>query len=164
MTNKQNIAYNIGYTTKEHLCLDLDDSSYYHVAQLTKMIIKDKPFVGSALILQSSSGKISERWIFPICDIQRKYVNKHSFHVIFDGLIPYEESCKIIENLAYLDAINKEYVRIREMRNDMTIRVSKTECVLKTKPKPVIIGYVINENKDYKKGGIERFLKLYELV
>lgn len=159
-----NPEWNIGYTTKEHLCLDFDDTTYYNVYQLSSMLIADKPEVGSALILCSSEGKQSERWIYPVLQNMHKYVNRHNFHVIFNGFIPYEESCKIIECLASLDVINKEYVRIREMRNDMTIRVSQTQCVLKTKPKPMILGYIFNPSDKQEKGGIYRFMRLYKSV
>jgi hypothetical protein len=109
------------------------------------------PEIGDCIIMQSSTVKLIERWIYPVRQQPQKRVKRDNYHVIFDNLLPYETSCKIIETLAFLDVIHKEFIRIREMRNDMTLRVSKTVCVEYTKPKPVWIEYI--QNKQCKTDG-----------
>lgn len=155
--------WNIGYTTKEHLCIDLDDISQYNAENLAKLLMQDKPEIGSCLVLRSSQKQLKERWIYPVNDTMKKYVNRDSYHLIFNGLISYEESCKIIENLAHLNVIDEAYIRIREMRNDMTIRTSSTPLTSKTKSKPVIVAYIRNPYDNTQKGGIYRFMRLYKL-
>jgi len=87
-------------------------------------------------------------------------VKRDSFHLIFNNTIPYEESCKIIETLARLDVISEAFIRIREMRNDMTLRVSKTVNVTHVKPPPQIVGYKINYKVPKKGNGIGLYLAL----
>jgi hypothetical protein len=157
-------SWNIGYTTKDHLCIDLDNTSFFKVYNLVKMIMSEYPNVGDCLILSSSYQKQVLKWNYPPCQNMMLKVKRDNFHVIFDNFIGYEMCCKIIENLAYLGVINEQYIRIREMRNDMTIRVSKTECVEYTKRKPMIIGYVLNENTKKRDKGIDAFIALYRVA
>lgn len=161
--NHRKPHYNIGYTTKDHLCIDFDDASFYHVCKLCELLIHEYPYIGSVLILQSSKRKLSEKWIYPVLRSPKKYINKDSYHAIFNTIIDYEESCRIIETLALLDVLDEAYVRIREMRNDMTIRISETVNTLYVKPKPIIVHYIHNKHDKEMFGGIYRFLRLYKL-
>jgi hypothetical protein len=152
--------WNIGYTTKEHLCLDLDNTSFFKVSNLVRMIMQHYHEVGNALILVSSRPFFNGKWIYPPYNVPQFKVQKHNYHVIFNNYIGYENCCKIIETLANLGIINEQYVRIRQMRNDMTIRTSKTECVGHTKHKPYPIEFVVNQWCKKEDFGISDFMLL----
>lgn len=152
--------WNVGYTTRRHLCLDLDNTTFTKVCGLVKMIMRDYPQVGNCLIVKSSNGNLRQK----VCYMPRKlpYLKtwRENYHAVFSGIIPYEESCRIYEALAYLGVVNEQYVRIREMRNDMTLRVSKTENVTYTKPCPVPLTFIINPVDSSEEDGILLYLQL----
>lgn len=135
----------IGYTTRDHLCIDLDNTSVNKVFILVKMLMKDFPYVGNAVVIETSSRRLFAKINYPPCSNPLVVTSRSNFHVVFDNYIPYEESCKIIETLARLDVINEEYIRIREMRNDMTLRVSKSVLMDKTKVAPIPLLFVFNQ-------------------
>ena len=134
----------IGYTTRDHLCVDLDNTSINKVFCLVKMIMRDFPYVGNAVVVESSSRRLFVKWNYPPCSNPLVRSSRSNFHAVFDNWISYEESCHIIETLARLDVINTEYIRIREMRNDMTLRVSKSVLMDATKLPPIPLVFVIN--------------------
>lgn len=156
-------CWNIGYTTKEHLCIDLDNTSFFNVTQLIKIIMLHYPQVGHALIMVSSMPKQVEKWNYPPEKTPIFRRSKYNYHVIFNNFIGYESCCKIIETLAFLGIINEQYVRIREMRNDMTIRTSKTVCVTHVKHKPYPIDFIFNYNCKKEDNGITQFMKLWKI-
>lgn len=136
--------WNIGYTTQQHLCIDLDNTTYYKVRCLVNMLMKNYTDIGDCVIMRSSTKQQAETWIYkPIKQLIKKVV-LHNYHLIFNNLVGYERCCHVIETLAHLGVINEEYVKIREMRNDMTLRVSETVNVEYVKPKPVFIEYIQN--------------------
>lgn len=154
--------WNIGYTTRSHLCIDLDDTTLSKVYGLIDLLLKNYPEIGNCLILESSTRKLSIKWrIMPGFDMS-PIVRRNSYHLIFNNLMSYSECCDIIIVLAELDILNHEYVRIREMRNDMTIRVSKTELTDGTKQKPKIVDCVQNKYCKKDGNGIRLFLALYK--
>ena len=152
--------WNIGYTTRNHLCIDLDNASYYKVRSLVNLLMCSYPEIGDCIIMQSSTVNQIERWIYPVQQQPRKQVKRDNYHVIFNNFLLYETCCRIIETLAFLGVLNEEYIRIREMRNDMTLRVSKTVCVEYTKPKPVFIEYIQNRKSNNRGQGIYLYNKL----
>lgn len=157
----------IGYTTRDHLCIDLDNTSVNKVFVLTKMIMKDFPYVGNAVILETSARRLFVKVNYPPLKTACFQTARNNFHVVFDNWISYEESCRIIETLARLDVINEEYIRIREMRNDMTLRVSKSVLMDETKPSPVPLLFVINrwcDRHDFAMGQYLRFLAVCQAL
>lgn len=151
----------IGYTTRKHLCIDLDNTSFYKVAKLVYMIMQNFSCVGCCLIMESSTCQYSQKLFYhPLKPIETT-TKRANYHIIFDNKIPYETSCKIIETLAVLGVINKEYVRIRQFRNDMTIRTTKAEYTTGTKPAPKISMLLPNIHTKKMGNGIESFLKFY---
>lgn len=160
MKNSAKPDWNVGYTTRQHLCIDLDYTSLPKTFSLASLIIEEYPEVGDCLIIESSLKPLNIK----LCHMPQKLpyhkITRSSYHIIFDGIIPYERSCQIIETLAELGVINEQYVHIREMRNDMTLRVSKTVCVEQVKPVPCIVGYVLCPKQPKKKGGIGLYLNL----
>lgn len=125
---------------------------------LTRMIMEQWPEVGDALILRSSEG--SGR-------IDTKYDNYHrpyhrldgdSYHVVFDGLIGYNKACRIIEALAGVHVLNRDYVKLRTFRGDMTLRVSPQVLASGVKPAPVAVAGIKNAKFRGAGEGIAQYL------
>lgn len=156
--------WNIGYTTREHLCLDLDNTSFFKTRNLAEMLMREYPHLGHALILCSSEPKFIQRLKHLPMQLPTPLIYRHNYHIVFNNFIDYEASCKIIETLAELDVVNREYMRIREMRNDMTLRVSQTVNMQHTKPKPKLLRYIINPYSTRQDEGIKRYITLFNCV
>jgi len=114
----------IGYTTRRHLLIDLDDTTKEKAMRITKMIQKEWPEVGSCLLMLSSTGK--DRELIKYSNYQRPFHkrDRQNIHLVFDNLIGYNKCCKICQVLAELRIVNKAYTDIRKFRGDMTLRVS----------------------------------------
>jgi hypothetical protein len=152
--------WNIGYTTREHLCLDLDNTSFFKTENLVKLLMCQYPFLGDALIMCSSKPKLRISYRPDTILVPNMKVRRHNYHVIFNNSIDYEMSCKIIEALAELDVIARDFTRIRQMRNDMTLRVSRTVNMQHTKPAPTLEKYVVNPHAINRGDGIMRYMTL----
>ena len=152
--------WNIGYTTRQHLCLDLDDTTFFHASRLVQMVMQQYPEVGNALLLCSSRPKYAEKWVYPPGKNMYIKRRRHNFHAVFNNFIGYEACCQIIANLAHLGVLNEQYIKIREMRNDMTIRTSSTANVDGVKPKPYIVDFVYNYRSRENGNGIRLFMAL----
>lgn len=155
---------NIGYTTRNHLCLDLDKTSTYKATKLINILMNEYPELGDALLLVSSSTYKAITYYVEVHRLTHSTHPAQNIHVIFSNTVPYEHSCRIIEALARLDVVNQQYVHIRQMRNDMTLRVSRTELTDHTKPKPKPITYIVNPNSPKIDEGILNYQTLYNLA
>jgi hypothetical protein len=123
--------------------------------------MRNYPELGDALLLVSS--KAYKRGTYQVANT-RLACHSHpaqNLHVVFDNDIGYERCCHIILTLAELDAIDHEYVKIREMRNDMTLRVSETHLTTGTKPKPKPVTYIRNPYTEKAGKGIIAYQTLY---
>ncbi|GAH17932.1 unnamed protein product [marine sediment metagenome] len=125
--------------------------------------MKDYPNVGNCLIVQSSTPNF-KMWVnYPSTKPLSINTLRHNYHVIFGKFHSYEYCCKIISMLADLDIINKDYVNIREMRQDMTLRVTSVVNVKQVKDKPKIIEHVRNKRGSRYNKGINRYKILFKL-
>jgi hypothetical protein len=108
------------------------------------MLMIDYPEIGHCIINQSS--KATKPSIPTYRETQHLMLmpKRDNYHIIFNNEIGYNKCCEIIECLANLGIINEEYVRIRQMRNDQTLRVSKTVCTDYVKPTPKFCEFVLN--------------------
>ena len=137
----------IGYTTRTHLLLDLDDTSYIKAHRLAAQIQATWPKVGDCLIVKSSP---------KLLDISVKYSwNNHpwmkrvsdNYHLVFDNNIGYNSCCRVCEVLAELNILNRDYVKIRTFRGDMTLRVGHQNMstgTVKPAPEPKLVIYNYN--------------------
>jgi hypothetical protein len=97
----------VGYTTKEHLLLDLDKSrSLFATERLVRMIQKDYPEVGDCLISQSSYD---------------------GFHCIFDNRLSWSRIMAISRTLTGLGIVNRNFTKVRSFREDLTLRISSID-------------------------------------
>jgi len=147
-----------GYTTRRHLLLDLDKTTLAKVSRLTRMIMAEWPEVGDALILRSSegSGRIDTKYD----NFHRPYhrLDGDSYHLVFSGDIGYNKACRIIEALAGVHILNRDYVKLREFRGDMTLRVSASVLSGGVKPAPVAVVGLKNEKQGRVGDGVAEYL------
>jgi hypothetical protein len=153
----------IGYTTREHLLLDLDETSEGRAAALAQMIIESWPCVGDCLVVESSTpsqisyikyddkGIPHEKWVY------------QNYHLVFDSLIGYDVCLKIIDTLVDLDLLNPEYKQIRMFRGDMTLRVSAKWLHHRIIPSPIPVNAVTNTEIPFMAGGVARYLHMLHI-
>lgn len=151
---------NVGYTTRRHLLLDLDKTRLDKVVKLTRMIMSQWPEVGDVLILRSSEG--SGRIDLKYDNYQRPYHKRDgdSFHLVFNNSIGYNKCCRIIEALAGVHILNRDYAKLREFRGDMTLRISPSVLSTGVKPAPVIITGILNKSEKREGTGIADYLRV----
>jgi len=128
----------IGYTTSQHLCIDLDDTSLYKVTKLVQLMQHDYPELGNALIMYSSNRKDAKGSRIDRHGIPRHTFKRESYHVIFNNNIGSTRCWEIIGTLIDLDIEPPQVRQIRARRRDMTLRVSPMVLSggIKSEPKP----------------------------
>jgi hypothetical protein len=152
----------IGYTTKEHLLLDLDETSLPDVVGLSKLLIQSYPEIGHILILSSSKPSKKDYTKFNSKGIPQHRFTYQNYHIVTDNIIGYQRCLEIIDTLVDLDVLQHEYKEIRLFRGDMTLRTSCKPLVNRTVPPPKPKRFI--ENKicpwhDYKIMDFAKFLK-----
>jgi hypothetical protein len=146
-----------GYTTRDHLLLDLDDSSLPKVVGLVHRVMESYPEVGDALVLLSSPHELDIKTHY-YDGLPRFSVTRESYHVVFSGRIGYNKCCQICSSLASVNILERSYIRCRNFRGDMTLRVSPSELSTGVKPAPVVVCAIKNKGYDGSGDGIEEYL------
>jgi hypothetical protein len=129
----------VGYTCQDHLLLDLDKTDFHRVRKIAAMIRKEWPYVGACLILNSST---------------------LNYHLVFDGQLSWDEIVHIIQTLATLGIVQKEYATVRTFRRDLTLRVSEKRGVDRLRPVPQPVELLIKAGVARPSFGIPRYLRL----
>ncbi len=138
-----------GYSTRDHLILDLDNTTKTKALKLLEQIIQAFPQVGCCLVLRSSSHNTT--WLDYTVDSRPRLCRwLAGYHGVFDSFIGYDECCRIDEILAGLGILNKDYMTIRKWRGDQTLRVSRKN--LQT-PQPRMVGWIHAPNCSGDHGG-----------
>lgn len=127
----------VGYTTQDHLLIDLDNSSEFIAKQITKDIQDEYPFVGDALLVRSS--------------------DKHH-HVVFDDFVPWTRLVRIIEVLADLGIVQKNYAQVRTFRRDLTLRISDKKGEDRYRPVPNVLCEILCSHDCNHHYGISKYL------
>lgn len=148
----------IGYTTRRHLLLDLDNTTRLKAERLARQIQNLAPETGDALILISSSQTLQERVQYSKYNKPYVRVKKDNYHIVFDNAIGYNKCVQIIDILADLNILNRDYKKIRGWRGDMTLRVSPVVLSNKHKPIPTIVSLIKNPNGTRRDGYIWQYL------
>jgi hypothetical protein len=148
----------IGYTTRRHLLLDLDDTSLEKARRLAYLIINEWPEVGDCLILRTSDNPLNVSLRYSWNNWPWISVTRPSYHLVFDNCIGYNKACKICETLAGLNVLERDYLRIRTFRGDMTLRVSEAALSTGAKPAPEPIEYLINTAQKWRDRKIDDYL------
>lgn len=126
----------IGYTTRRHLLLDLDNTTLTKASSLTRLIQQQYPKVGDCLICQSSTRPLKQGILYTKLGRPLIIRTLPSYHLIFNNNIGYNSCCYIIHILANLHLLERDYVRIRRFRGDMTLRISPSITTEGVKPIP----------------------------
>ena len=135
----------LGYTTRRHLLLDLDNSTVTKTVSLVRQIMREWPKVGDCLILRSSVGRSLLYIRYSRMGRPLLIYKRDNFHMVFDNGIGYNLCCRICRVLAEIGILNRDYVRIREFRGDMTLRVGPANLIKGFKPIPSYVCYVVNK-------------------
>lgn len=107
----------VGYTTKEHLILDLDKSSNQHIVEnLVSLLQHEYPEIGDCLISRSSHD---------------------GFHCIFDNRLSWKRIMQICGSLTGLNIVNKNFVKVRTFREDLTLRITSIDRGLEKSEAPI---------------------------
>lgn len=134
----------VGYTSRYHLMLDIDDISLYKAVWLSKMLMSRYNKLGDCLIVKSSEGDNTK--ILRYTSRQRPYIsfNRPSFHLIYDNKIGYNLCVRIITSIANLGIIESSFIFMRNFRGDITLRTSPTVMSGSIKPIPRPVKYIEN--------------------
>ena len=151
----------IGYTTREHLILDLDNTSLHHVLGLANILMNEYPEIGNILIMRSSKQEKEYGTRIDRHGIPRHNFRKECFHLITDNIIGYNRCVHIINTLVDLGILETAYRRIRMFRGDMTLRVSPMilSTGIKAAPEPIIC--IIRHKKRSEISGILEYLAFW---
>lgn len=93
----------LGYSTDWHMLLDLDKIDLWRAQRITASLIKDQPWLGCGLVLQSSAS---------------------GFHVVFDEPAEWDRLLSLTDLLSELHIVNRQYRTLRHWRGDLTLRIS----------------------------------------
>ncbi|MCJ7621742.1 MAG: hypothetical protein MUP64_16180 [Anaerolineae bacterium] len=149
----------IGYTTRTHLLLDLDDTSIEKARRLADLIIHQWPELGDCLILQSSLKPLNVGLKYSWNNHPWMSRESPNYHLVFNNRVGYNKCCKICEVLAWLGVLNKDYTKIRTFRGDMTLRVSHQNLSTgAVKPPPEPVELVLNLASKWSDGMINEYL------
>ena len=153
----------LGYTTRRHLLLDLDDTGLPMAMRIARLIQENWPLVGDCLILQSSWAPLKVELRYSWNNWPWIKVTRPSHHLVFDGLIGYNRACRICEVLAGLRVLPKAFMEIRGFRGDMTLRVSSAPMRDKERPTPQIVARVQAPRPIQRGGYIDQFVNLKKI-
>ena len=154
----------IGYTTREHLILDLDNTSLHHVLGLANILMKDYPEIGNVLIMRSSKQEKEYGTRINRHGIPRHNFRKECYHLITDNIIGYRRCVEIIFTLVDLGILESAYKRIRMFRGDMTVRVSPMILSSGIKEAPICMRFLENPYNPVSQGKIKDYLGLLRSV
>jgi hypothetical protein len=149
-----------GYTTRDHLLLDLDDTTLSKVSRVVKLIMERWPETGDCLVLLSSEKPMSTRIKYSWNNTPYMERKGSSYHLVFDGRIGWNKAAHICETLAGLKILQKDYEKIRSFRGDMTLRVSGALLSTGYKAPPYCVVGIKNKGYDGSGDGIEDYLRL----
>lgn len=153
----------LGYTTRRHLILDLDNSGLPHVLGLVALIMKAWPKLGDCLVLQTSKDQDQVRLAYNKWGRPLVIHDRPNHHLVFDNLIGYNTAAKICRCLAGLGVLEADYEKIREFRGDMTLRVSVSIKYAGISPAPVEVAYYYNLWTTHSDGYIEDYRKFKKI-
>lgn len=153
----------LGYTTRSHLLLDLDETSLPDVTALAKHIIDSYPDVGDCLIVESSTPSKTSYLRYDDKGVPHERLVYQNFHLVFDAPMNYERCLHIIDALVALDVLQPEYKDIRMFRGDMTLRISKKILSHRIIPNPEPVTYLENNKHCFTYENITKYLRMLAL-
>lgn len=152
----------VGYTTRKHLLLDLDNTSEDKVNWLANMIMDEWPEVGDCLVLCSSESPLQVELKYSWDNRPWIRVTRSNYHLVFDNIIGYNKACKIIETLEGLNILQRDYSKIRAFRGDMTLRVSESVLSTSVKPAPEKVMWILQMGNKMHDRMIDEYLAFHD--
>lgn len=154
----------LGYTTRKHLLLDLDNTTLDGAFWVAAKIMSEWSKVGDCLILRTSDKLDQVRLVYNKWGRPLVIHDRSNFHLVFDNAIGYNLSTRICHVLADLGILNEDYVRIRDFRGDMTLRVSPKARHNEIDPFPVLSDIIWNPFTTRRDGYINEYLRFKKKV
>jgi hypothetical protein len=150
-----------GYTTRDHLLLDLDDTALSKVARVVGLIMGRWPEVGHCLVLLSSDKpwRIGLKYSWNNSPYMKR--EGPNYHLVFSGRIGWNKACRICETLAGLRVLQKDYEKIRTFRGDMTLRVSSALLSTGYKAPPTAVCGIKNPRYGGSGDGIKDYMAIF---
>jgi hypothetical protein len=154
----------VGYTTRRHLMLDLDNSSLSKVCGIARAIMHSYPEVGSCLVVSSSDRPL---------EVELKYSWNNqpwikrtgsNYHLVFNNDVGYNKIATICETLGTLNILEGSFMKMRKFRGDLTLRVSPSVLTTGVKPAPVPIVGLRNKEATREDGEILEYLRILHTV
>ncbi|GAI76497.1 unnamed protein product [marine sediment metagenome] len=153
----------LGYTTRRHLILDLDNTGLDYAISMVSTIMAEWPKVGDCLVLRSSTTVDQVRLAYNKWGRPLVIHDRPNYHLVFDNLIGYNSATRICRVLAGLGVLEEDYDKIREFRGDMTLRVSQATLYAGLKPVPEEAAYIENPRAQRSDGYIGRYRKFKKI-
>jgi hypothetical protein len=153
----------VGYTTRRHLMLDLDNASLGKVCAMAKQIMHSWPELGSCLVVQSSERptKVELKYSWN----NQPWIKRtgSNFHLVFNNDVGYNKIATICETLGTLNILEGSFMKMRKFRGDLTLRVSPSVLTTGIKPAPVPIVGLRNKEATREDGEILEYLRILGL-
>jgi hypothetical protein len=153
----------IGYTTRRHLLLDLDNTSLGKACGMARHIMHSWPEVGSCLIVLSSSRPVKLELRYSWNNRPWIRVTRDNHHLVFNNYIGYNKIATICETLGVLNVLEGSFIKMRKFRGDLTLRVSPSILSTGVKPAPRPVVGLSNPKSTREDGAIEEYLRILGL-
>jgi len=153
----------LGYTTRRHLILDLDNTGLDYALRMVELIMDEWPRVGDCLVLESTTQPDQVRLAYNKWGRVLVIHDRPNHHLVFDNIIGYNTAGRICRVLAGLGVLEEDYDKIREFRGDMTLRVSEAVMMDLTKPVPRETAYCHNMRTTRSDGYIREYRKFKKI-
>lgn len=153
----------VGYTTRRHLLLDIDNTSLGKACGMARHIMHSWPEVGSCLIVQSSERPDVVKLKYSWDNRPWIKVERSNHHLVFNNNIGYNKIATICETLGVLNVLEGSFIKMRKFRGDLTLRVTPSVLSTGVKPAPMPIVGLRNYESIREDGAIWEYLRVLGL-
>jgi len=154
----------IGFSTDRYLLVDLDNITEVKAEGLAMLMIKNYGLI-DCLVMKSSGTKRVKELSFNNGQWIPRHDEDGSYHLIFGDRLWYQYICYILDQLNGLGVVSEDYVRIRDWRGDLTLRVSADNSADAYRPPPEPVIYITRKHTPAEHGeGVEAYMQFYEAV
>ena len=129
-----------GFTSQDILMVDLDNCSLWQAEQIAKMIMHEWQTVGDCLVIQSS---------------------ENHYHLVYDSTLNWQQIYDITQTLGALGIVEKNFMWVRELRHDLTLRISPKMYREKQSPVPLPVELLGTTEPEHSYG-IQKYLRCLE--
>ena len=128
----------VAHTVRNNLLLDLDHpNGYSRTVKFIRILQQEYPDIGDCLLCESSQNK---------------------FHCIFNNFITWKRAIHIYKVLMGLGILNRNFIKTRTFREDLTLRVSSVDRGIRQSDAPKPIGIIKFQALPSEDHGIQEYL------